>query len=206
MRIEGFDISNISGHDSVGSCVVFINGFPAKEKYRRFKIKNFKGINDPAMIGEVIGRRVRKLVEENDIPDLILIDGGKTQLNASISAMKEIMPLKIPVISLAKRAEEIHLPNGEIISLPLRSNALKLLIKIRNEAHSFALKYHKKLRRKKLSLSELDEIVGVGYKRKVALIQYFGSKDRILAASKEEIEQVSGIGNKMAETIYSFLH
>lgn len=205
-RIEGFDISNISGSDSVGSCVVFINGFPLKEKYRRFKIKNVMGINDPAMIGEVIGRRIKKLVEEDDIPDLILIDGGKTQLSAAIIAMKEVTPLKIPVISLAKRAEEIHLPNGEIISLPLRSDALKLLIRIRNEAHSFALNYHKKLRRKKLSLSELDEIVGVGYKRKVALIQYFGSKDRILAASKEEIEQVSGIGRKMAEIIYSSLH
>jgi excinuclease ABC subunit C len=206
MRIEGFDISNIFGSDSVGSCVVFINGFPVKEKYRRFKIKNVKGINDPAMIGEVIGRRIRKLVEEDDIPDLILIDGGMIQLNAAKSAMEEVTSLKIPVVSLAKRAEEIHLPNGEIISLPLRSSALKLLIRIRNEAHSFALKYHKKLRRKKLSLSELDEIVGVGYKRKVALIQYFGSKDRILAASREEIEQVSGIGSKMAETIYSFLH
>jgi excinuclease ABC subunit C len=205
-RIEGFDISNISGSDSVGSCVVFMNGFPVKEKYRRFKIKNVKGINDPAMIGEVMGRRIKKLVEEDDIPDLILIDGGKTQLNAAIIAMKEVTSLKIPVISLAKRAEEIHLPNGEIISLPLRSNALRLLIRIRNEAHSFALCYHKKLRRKKLSLSELDEIVGIGYKRKVALIQYFGSKDRILAASKEEIEQVSGIGSKMAEIIYSSLH
>ncbi len=205
-RIEGFDISNISGSDSVGSCVVFMNGFPAKEKYRRFKIKSVKGINDPAMIGEVIGRRIKRLIKEEDLPDLILIDGGKTQLNAAIIAMKEVTSLNIPVISLAKRAEEIHLPNGEIISLPLGSDALRLLMRIRNEAHSFALGYHKKLRRKKLSLSELDEIKGVGYKRKIVLIQYFGSKDRILAASKEEIEQVPGIGSKMAKTIYSFLH
>jgi len=206
VRIEGFDISNIGGSDSVGSCVVFMNGFPAKEKYRRFKIKSVKGINDPAMIGEVIGRRIKRLIKEDALPDLILIDGGKTQLNAAIIAMKEVTSLKIPVISLSKRAEEIHLPNGEIVSLPLGSDALRLLIRIRNEAHSFALNYHKKLRRKKLSLSELDEINGIGYKRKIALIQYFGSKDRILAASKEEIEQVPGIGNKMAETIYSFLH
>ena len=206
LRIEGFDISNISGSDSVGSCVVFINGVANREKYRRFKIKNVKGINDPAMIGEVVGRRIKKLVEEEDLPDLILIDGGKTQLNAAITAMKEITSLKIPVISLAKRAEELHFPNGEIVSLPLSSNGLKLLMRIRNEAHSFALNYHKKLRRKKISLSELDEIDGVGYKRKIALIRYFGSKDRILSASKEEIEEVPGIGSYMAETIYGFLH
>jgi len=206
VRIEGFDISNISGSDSVGSCVVFVNGFPAKEKYRHFKIKSVNGINDPAMIGEVIGRRIKKLIKDDDLPDLILIDGGKTQLNAAIIAMKEVTSLKIPVISLAKRAEEIHLPNGDIISLPLGSDALRLLMRIRDEAHSFALGYHKKLRRKKLSLSELDKINGIGYKRKIALIQYFGSKDRILAASGEEIEQVPGIGSKMAEIIYSSLH
>ncbi len=206
VRIEGFDISNIGGSDSVGSCVVFVNGFPTKERYRRFKIKNVKGINDPAMIGEIIGRRIKKLIKEKDLPDFILIDGGKTQLNAAIKAMNEVTALKIPVIALAKRAEEIHLPSGEIISLPLSSNALKLLMRIRNEAHSFALNYHKKLRRKKLSLSELDEIEGIGYKRKIALIQHFGSKDRILSASKEEIRRVSGIGNKLADIVYNSLH
>jgi len=206
IRIEGFDISNISGSDSVGSCVVFVNGFPVKEKYRRFKIKSVIGINDPAMIGEIIARRIKRLIAEGDIPDLILIDGGKAQLNAAIKAMEKVTSLRIPVIALAKRAEEIYLPSGEIISLPLRSNALRLLINIRNEAHSFALNYHKKLRRKKLSLSELDEIMGVGYKRKITLIQHFGSKDRILAASKEEIRQVSGIGDKLANIIYGSLH
>jgi excinuclease ABC subunit C len=206
MRIEGFDISNIGGEDSVGSCVVFVNGFPVKEKYRRFKVKSVKGINDPAMIGEVVSRRIKRLISEEDLPDLILIDGGETQLNAAIKAMGEITSLRIPVIALAKRAEEIHLPGGEIISLPFRSEALRLLIRIRNEAHSFALKYHKKLRRKKLSLSELDEIKGIGYKRKIALIQHFGSKDRILAASKEEIGEVSGIGKNLAAIIYNHLH
>ena len=206
VRIEGFDISNISGSDSVGSCVVFINGVPDREKYRRFKIRSVKGINDPAMIGEILGRRIKKLVREEYLPDLILIDGGKAQLNAAIAAMTEITPLKIPVISLAKRAEEIHFPNGEIVSLPLNSNGLKLLMRVRNEAHSFALNYHKKLRRKKISLSELDKIDGIGYKRKIALIRYFGSKERVLSASKEEIEQVPGIGSNIAETVYNFLH
>jgi excinuclease ABC subunit C len=206
LRIEGFDISNIGGKDSVGSCVVFINGFPAKDKYRSFKIKSIEGINDPAMIGEIVGRRIKRLVLEEEIPDLILIDGGKAQLNSAIRTIKKITSLNIPVIALAKRAEEIHLPSGEIISLPLQAEALKLLMRIRNEAHSFALNYHKKLRRKKLSLSELDEIEGIGYKRKIALIQHFGSKDRILAASKEEIGEVPGIGNKLADIVYSSLH
>jgi len=206
VRIEGFDISNIGGTDSVGSCVVFINGFPVKDKYRRFKIKSVIGINDPAMIGEVVSRRIRRLIVEEEIPDLILIDGGKTQLNSALKAMRKITSLKVPVIALAKRAEEIHLPGGEIISLPLNSQALKLLMRIRDEAHDFALNYHKKLRRKRLSLSELDEIEGIGYKRKIALIQHFGSKDRIMSASKEEIGRVSGIGEKLADVIYKSLH
>jgi excinuclease ABC subunit C len=206
VRIEGFDISNIGGTDSVGSCVVFINGFPVKDKYRRFKIKSVIGINDPAMIGEIVSRRIKRLIVEEEIPDLILIDGGKTQLNSALKAMRKITSLKVPVIALAKRAEEIHLPGGEIISLPLNSQALKLLMRIRDEAHDFALNYHKKLRRKRLSLSELDEIEGIGYKRKIALIQHFGSKDRIMSASKEEIGRVSGIGEKLADVIYKSLH
>ena len=158
------------------------------------------------MISEIISRRIKRLILEEEIPDLILIDGGKAQLSSAIRTMKKVTSLKIPVIALAKRAEEIHLPTGEIISLPLRSNALKLLMRIRNEAHTFALNYHKKLRRKKLSLSELDEIEGIGYKRKIALIRHFGSKNRILAASKEEIREVSGIGNKLADIVYGSLH
>ena len=205
-RIEGFDISNIGGTDSVGSCVVFINGFPVKDKYRRFKIKSVVGINDPAMIGEIVSRRIKRLIIEEEIPDLILIDGGKTQLNSALKAMRKITSLKVPVIALAKRAEEIHLPGGEIVSLPLNSQALRLLMRIRDEAHDFALNYHKKLRRKRLSLSELDEIEGIGYKRKIALIQHFGSKDRIMSASKEEIGRVSGIGKKLADVIYKSLH
>ncbi len=205
MVIEGFDISNIGSKHSVGSCVVFVNGFPLKEKYRRFKIKSVRGINDPAMIAEIIGRRIRRLMADEDYPDLILIDGGVAQLNAAVKAMERITALKIPVVALAKRAEEIHLPGGEIISLPLTSSALKLLMRIRNEAHDFALGYHKKLRRKKLSLSELDKIKGIGYKRKIALIQHFGSKDRILAASKDEISRVPGISDKLANTVYNSL-
>ena len=205
-RIEGFDISNISGTDSVGSCVVFVNGVPAKKEYRRFKIKEINDINDPAMIGEVVSRRIKKLLNEDNLPDFILIDGGRGQLNAAINAIKNLIGLEIPIIALAKKLEEIHLPTGKIMSLPRNSPALKLLMRIRNEAHRFALDYHKRLRKKRLSLSELDQIAQIGYKRKVVLIQHFGSGKRILTASREEIEQVKGIGRKLAEIIYTYLH
>jgi len=205
-RIEGFDISNISGTDSVGSCVVFVNGVPAKKEYRRFKIKEINDINDPAMIGEVVSRRIKKLLNEDNLPDFILIDGGRGQLNAAINAIKNLIGLEIPIIALAKKLEEIHLPTGKIMSLPRNSPALKLLMRIRNEAHRFALDYHKRLRKKRLSLSELDQIAQIGYKRKVVLIQHFGSGKRILTASREEIEQVKGIGRKLAEIIYTYLY
>ena len=206
IRIEGFDISNISGADSVGSCVVFVNGVPAKKEYRRFKIKEIKGINDPAMIGEVISRRIKRLLNEDNLPDLILIDGGKPQLNAALNSMKDLLQLKIPTIALAKRLEEIYLPTGRIMSLPKNSPALKILMRIRNEAHRFALDYHIKLRKKHLSLSDLDLIAHIGYKRKIALIQHFGSGKEILSASKEEIQKVKGIGKQLAKIIYSALH
>ncbi|MCK4526845.1 excinuclease ABC subunit UvrC [candidate division WOR-3 bacterium] len=206
IRIEGFDISNISGADSVGSCVVFVNGIPAKKEYRKFRIKGIKGINDPAMIGEIIYRRIKRLLDEENLPDLVLIDGGKSQLSAALAAIKKLTELRIPVIALAKRFEEIHLPTGGIISLSKRSPALKLLMRIRDEAHRFALNYHKGLRKKRLSLSELDIIENIGYKRKIALIQHFGSKKRLQAASKEEIQKVKGIGKKLAEKIYTALH
>ncbi|MCK4421908.1 excinuclease ABC subunit UvrC [candidate division WOR-3 bacterium] len=206
IRIEGFDISNISGTDSVGSCVVFVNGIPAKKEYRKFRIKGIKGINDPAMIGEIIYRRIKRLLDEENLPDLVLIDGGKSQLSAALAAIKKLTELRIPVIALAKRFEEIHLPTGGIISLSKRSPALKLLMRIRDEAHRFALNYHKGLRKKRLSLSELDIIENIGYKRKIALIQHFGSKKRLQAASKEEIRKVKGIGKKLAEKIYTALH
>jgi excinuclease ABC subunit C len=205
-RIEGFDISNISGTDSVGSCVVFINGVPSKKNYRKFMIKKIKNINDPAMIGEVVSRRIKRLLNEDNLPDLILIDGGMGQLNAAINVMKNLMVLKVPVIALAKRLEEIYLPTGKIMSLPRNSPALKLLMRIRNEAHRFALDYHKRLRKKRITFSELDQIDGIAYKRKIVLIQHFGSLNRLLKASKEEIEEVSGIGKKLARVIYNYIH
>jgi len=205
-RIEGFDISNISGTDSVGSCVVFINGVPSKKDYRKFKIKRIKNTSDPAMIGEVVSRRIKRLLNEDNLPDLILIDGGMGQLNAAINVMKNLMVLEVPVIALAKRLEEIYLPTGKIMSLPRNSPALKLLMRIRNEAHRFALDYHKRLRKKRITFSELDQIEGISYKRKVALIQHFGSLNRLLIASREEIEKVTGIGKKLAEVIYNYMH
>jgi excinuclease ABC subunit C len=205
-RIEGFDISNISGTDSVGSCVVFINGVPSKKNYRKFKIKKIKNTNDPAMIGEVVSRRIKRLLSNDNLPDLILIDGGMGQLNAAINVMKNLMVLEVPVIALAKRLEEIYLPTGKIMSLSRSSPALKLLMRIRNEAHRFALDYHRRLRKKRITFSELDQIEGIAYKRKIALIQHFGSLNKLLKASREEIEKVSGIGRKLAEVIYNYIH
>lgn len=206
VRIEGFDISNIAGTDSTGSCVVFINGVPARSEYRRFKIREINEINDPAMMGEVVSRRIKNIAENNNAPDLVLIDGGKTQLNAAMKAIEKLSESSIPVVALAKKMEELHLPTGKVLSLPRDSAALKLLMRIRNEAHRFALDYHRTIRKKRLTISELDNIPNIGYKRKISLIQHFGSESRLRSASIEDIKRVEGIGDKLAVEIYRALH
>jgi len=205
-RIEGFDISDLFGKDAVGSCVVFINGKPKKSEYRRFKIKSVTGINDFAMIAEVVSRRINVLIrEEKEFPDLILLDGGKGQLNTVLNIMKEIN-VGIPVLGLAKRLEEIYLPDGRVVSLPGNSSVLKLLQRIRDEAHRFAISFHKKLRSKKLTKSKLDKIQGIGEKRKQSLILFFGSEKKVEEASIEELMRVKGIGKNVAKVIYEKFH
>ena len=149
--IECFDISNISGTNAVGSMVRFDNAHPDKTNYWRFKIKTVFGPDDFASINEIVKRRYKRLKEEQkEMPDLIVIDGGKGQLNAAEDALKSL-ELKIPVISLAKKFEEIYVPGKEIpIILPKTSEALKLLMQIRDEAHRFAIKYHQLLRSKEM--------------------------------------------------------
>ncbi len=143
VRIECYDISNILGQHSVGSMVVFVKGESDKAEYRRFKIKRVKGINDPAMMAEVLSRRLQNSWQ---MPDLIVVDGGKQQLNASVSVVKDL-GLKIPVISLAKRLEEIFVPGRDApVRLDRKSDALKLVQRLRDEAHRFAITYHRKLR------------------------------------------------------------
>ncbi len=206
VRIDGFDISNIGPDHAVGSMVVFENGEPSKSWYRRFKIKMVEGQDDFAMIYEVTMRHYRRVMDgEEPIPDLILIDGGKGQLNAACQALKKLR-LDLPVISLAKEFEHIFLPhNADPIVLDRSDPALRLLQRIRDEAHRFALSYHRKLRSRPLSFSMLDRIPGVGPKRKRRLIRHFGSLERIREASVDEIASLEGMNRTVAERVKEFL-
>lgn len=214
-HIEAFDISNISGKLAVGSLVVFEEGNPRKSSYRRYKIET-PGPDDYAMMQEILTRRYQKLEGYNpselgkkpykNVPDLILIDGGLGQLNTALKVFKSLKIAGIPVIGLAKEFEHIFIPDFSTpIILPENSRALHLLMRVRDEAHRFAVSYHKKLRSKAIEGSELDQIPGVGPKRKLRLIRYFGSMENIQRASLEEIGRVDGISEKLAGIIYQKL-
>ena len=212
-RIEGFDISNIQGRDAVASMVVFESGVPKGSDYRRFKIRTIEGPNDFAMMQEALRRRFLKGLEERQtlqtengkfakFPDLLLIDGGKGQLSAAVAVLEELNLRHIPIIGLAKQEEEIFKPDQEDpIILSRRSDALRLLQRVRDEAHRFAITYHKSLRSKRTLTSKLDEIPGVGPKKKQALMKRFGSVKRIREATVEELMQVPGINQQLAEMI-----
>jgi excinuclease ABC subunit C len=204
-RMEAYDISNIQGSSAVGSLVFFENGRPKPAYYRRFKIKAAPIANDYAMLREVIDRRFSRLTKGTAdsgwaiLPDLILIDGGIGQLNSALKAMEINGTDNIPVIGLAKENEAIYIPgNSRPIVLPSTSPGLKLLQYLRDEAHRFAISYHRKVREKKTFHSILDNIPGIGPKRKKALIKYFGSTAAIKQASTEEITKVSNINCKLA--------
>ncbi|MBU4490921.1 MAG: excinuclease ABC subunit C, partial [Euryarchaeota archaeon] len=205
--IDAFDISNISGTDATGSLVVFENGEPVKKNYRRFKIKTIKGADDVAMIGEVVSRAYARRKEEGRrMPNLVLIDGGKGQLNAALSALEKV-GLKLNTAALAKEFEYIFLPEREApIIMSKDSHALKLLQRIRDESHRFALGYHRKLRGNKLRKSALDEIAGIGEKKKHVLLWYFGSVEELRKAEISEILKVPGIRRKDAQQVYEFFH
>jgi len=215
-RMECYDISNIQGRQAVGSMVVFAQGKPKPAHYRRFRIKTVSGADDYAMLQEVLRRRFKRLsLQASDtstpdtwavIPDLVLIDGGKGQLNAALSAMKETGADSIPVASLAKENEEIFIPRqSEPISLPFSSPGLQLLQRLRDEAHRFALGYHQKIRRKETFASSLDSIPGIGPKRKRALLKHFGSVQAIQEASSEELAAVKGMTRSSAKKIKEYL-
>ncbi|WP_135605782.1 excinuclease ABC subunit UvrC [Methanococcoides sp. NM1] len=203
-HIEGFDISNISGTDAVGSLVVFNNGMPAKDKYRHFNIKTVKGIDDFAMMAEVVKRRYKKQKnEDNKLPDLILIDGGPGQVGAAMGSLREL-GLDIPLVGLAKRFEHIIVPKegqDEVVILPHTSDALRMLMQVRDESHRFAVSSHRRRRTARLSHSELDSIPGIGSFRKKALLNHFGSIEKIRRASVEELAEVEGISKGLAEKI-----
>jgi excinuclease ABC subunit C len=206
-RMACFDISNTGEMDFVGSCAFFANGKPLKKEYRHFKIKGVAGQDDFAMMREVIGRYFHRIREEElDPPDLIVVDGGKGQLSSALAELRSLGFDDQPIISLAKRLEEVFLPGmSDSITIPRGSPSLLLLKRIRDEAHRFAITYHRKVRTKRTIKSQLDEVPGVGPARRTALLKQFGSVKRIKEASAEEIAEVKGIPRKLAETIKTAL-
>ncbi len=207
--IECFDISNISGTHAVASMVVAVDGAPARSRYRRFRIKTVTGSDDPAMMAEVIHRRYRRLLDERrPLPDLVLVDGGVTQLGAARAELERLGLAHLPAAGLAKRFEEIHVgvgPRAEPVRLPRESFALRVLQQIRDEAHRFALDYHRRLRARLIRDSLLDQVEGVGDKRKALLLRQFGSVTRLARASESDLAAVPGIGPVLARSLKAIL-
>ena len=212
-RIECYDNSNIQGSSPVASQVVFVDGAPAKQHYRSYSIKSVVGPDDYASMAEVLRRRLKRGLENDDLPDLIVVDGGRGQLNVAVDVLAELDISRVAVIGLAKpRSEQrrgehdavdkIVLPHSdELKRLPDHSPALNLLRRLRDESHRFALQYHRKKRRKGSLTSSVLKIPGVGPARRTALLRHFGSLKALKAASPEEIAKVEGIGEGLAQTI-----
>ncbi len=214
-RMEAFDISNIQGTDSVASMVVFTDGKPQNKEYRRFKIKTVEGADDFASMHEVVSRRLLRARTDAEagssqgfaqLPGLLIIDGGKGQLHAAMEALKET-GYSIPIMGLAKRLEEIYLPGQELpLVLNPRSPALHLLERIRDEAHRFAITYHRSLRTKGGMRSELEGIPGIGPKKRTALMRHFPSSGLIQNASAEELGAIPGMDVRSAKAVYDHFH
>ena len=207
-EIAGIDISDLGGKDAVGSLVYFSDGKPRKSEYRRFKIKTVSGQDDFAMIAEVVKRYFGSLMEKKkSFPDLVLIDGGKGQLSLALQALNTLGIKDQKIIALAKRIDEIFLPGKpEALMIKKDSPSLKLIKRIRDEAHRFAISYHKLLRKKRTVASELDKIAGVGEKRRKSLLTKFGSVKRIKEATLEDLLQADYITKKTAREIYKYFH
>jgi excinuclease ABC subunit C len=205
--IEGFDVSNISGTYSVASMVCAVDGMPQRKRYRRFRITGVEGIDDPRMIAEAVRRRYSRLLEEGTkLPDLVMVDGGITQLRAARRELEALGLADLPSVGLAKQYEEIYNTDpGKPIRLKAESDALKVLQRLRDEAHRFAITYHRRLRSKRIRESALDEIPGIGPNRKQQLLQHFGSVHKLARASVEDITTVPGIGSEMARIIHKQL-
>lgn len=210
-RIECYDISNLGGTNSVASMVVFLNGEADKKSYRKFKIKTVEGPNDFLSMKEALGRRLEK-IKQNDLdfgekPNLIVIDGGKGQLSSAYEILTSSGIEGIDMISLAKQFEEVFKPNNNMpIMLGAKSAELKLLQRVRDEAHRFAITFHRLLRGKKNIESVLDNIDGLGKQRTKLLLQTFGSVEKIKNSTVEEITKINGIGKKIAEKILNGLN
>jgi excinuclease ABC subunit C len=206
LRIECFDISHIQGAETVASMVVFTDGEPDKAEYRRFKLRTVEGSPDDfASMQEVTLRRYREAAEP--LPDLIVIDGGKGQLSSALEVIRGVGLSDIPVIGLAKEFEHIFRENiSEPLILPRHSEALRLMQQIRDEAHRFAVTYHRKLRAKRNLVSVLDHIKGIGAKRRQALWKHFGALEKMRAASVEELAVAPGMNSTAALAVWQFFH
>ena len=203
---ECFDISHISGTLAVASMVRFVDGQADKSVYRRFKIKSFEGNDDFRSMQEVVGRRYTRLHEEHRaFPELVIIDGGRGQVGAALAAFKEHDLAPPPLIGLAKREETIVFPDGRELKLPRHDVGLALLMRIRDEAHRFANDFNAELRSRKLRESLLDEMPGLGPKRKDALLAHFGSIQKLRKATVEEIAEVAGLSDKLAGEVKAYL-
>jgi excinuclease ABC subunit C len=203
-KIECFDISNLQGTDSVASMVVFIDGKPKKSLYRKYIIKDVEGPDDFASMEEVIQRRFKRLLDNGEsLPDLIVVDGGKGQLSSALGVLNKLGIKQVPIIGLAKRLEEVFFPgNSEAESIPKTSSGLKLLQQIRDEAHRFAITFHRKRRSKRTFETELTSIKGIGLSTAQKLIKEIGSVNAIKNASLESL--AVSIGKNKAELIYNY--
>jgi excinuclease ABC subunit C len=206
--IACFDISNTGETDTVGSCAYFENGRPIKNQYRHFKIKGVAGQDDFSMMREVIGRYFHRIREEKtEPPSLLLVDGGKGQLSATVAELKSLGFKSQPVVALAKRLEEVFLPGrSEPITIPKSSPGLMLLKRIRDEAHRFAITYNRKVRTKRTVKSALDDIKGIGPAKRTALLKAFSSVQGIRKASLEDLTAVKGITEKLARHLHESLN
>jgi excinuclease ABC subunit C len=222
LRIECFDMSHIQGRDYVGSMVVMEDGLAKKSDYRRFKVKGVDGNDDYAAMEEVLTRRLTALLAERDRPlaegerprkfayppQLLLVDGGKGQLNVAMRVVEELgLEDEIPVAALAKQFEEVFVPGlADPIRIPRQSEALYLLQRVRDEAHRFAITYHRQLRAKRMTKSVLDDIPGFGPARRKRTIEVMGGVKAVKAASLDDLKAISFLPDAVAEAVYRKLH
>jgi excinuclease ABC subunit C len=210
-RIEGYDISHIQGSNAVASQVVFIDGIPAKQDYRHYKIQNpdihIGRSDDFASMSEIMRRRFKKGLDKN-APDLIMIDGGKGQLSAVMKVIEELdLVDQLNIISLAKKQEQVYLPyETDPITSDKEQPGIQLLRRVRDEAHRFAVSFHRQQRLKSSRRSQLDDIPGLGHQRKKLLFAHFHSLDYLREAKPEEIAEVKGIGKNLAAEIHRYFH
>jgi excinuclease ABC subunit C len=214
LRIECFDISNLQGTEIVGSMVVMEDGLAKRRDYRRFKVRHQEGQDDFGAMDEVLTRRFRRDLDERDEgarsgkrfsypPNLLLVDGGRGQLNVAVRVLEELGLEEISVAALAKRFEEVYVPGrAEPVRIPRDSEALFLLQQVRDEAHRFAITYHRKLRERRAIRSVLDDVPGLGPTRRTRLLREYGSVKRLRALSEEELVAISWLPDGVARALY----